>query len=135
MCTINVNTYYPIIAILPHCAAAARIIWNRSIEKDQLCYTTFIGDGDSKSYQQVVSMDPYPLVPIHKEESLAHVSKRIKKSLCWIKKSTKSHSYIQHKLPESKAEYVSSNFSTVILQNVANHLLTWLTDSQFSYPT
>ena len=115
--------------------AAARIIWNRSIEKHQLCYTTFIGDGGSKSYQQVVSMDPYPLVPIHKEECLAHVSKRIKKSLCWIKKSTKSHSYIQHKLPEPKAEYVSSNFSTVILQNVANHLLTWLTDSLFSYPT
>ena len=97
--------------------AAAKIIWNRSNEKHQLCYTTFIGDGDSKSYQQVVSMDPYPLNPIHKEECLAHFSKRIKISLCLIKKSTKAHSYIQHKLPEPKAEYVSSNFSTVILQN------------------
>ena len=96
---------------------AAKIIWNRSIDKHQLCYSTFIGDGDSKSYQQVVSMDPYPLVSIHKEECLAHVSKRLKKSLCRIKKSTKAHSYIQHKLPEPKAEYVSSNFSTVILQN------------------
>ena len=42
------------------------------------------------------------------------MSKRIKKSLCRIKKSTKAHIYIQHKLPEPKAEYVSSNFSTVI---------------------
>ena len=46
---------------------AAKIIWNRSIDKHQLCYSTFFGDGYSKSYQQVVSMDPYPLVPIHKE--------------------------------------------------------------------
>ena len=96
---------------------AARIIWNRSVEKHQLCYSTFIGDGDSKSYQQVVNMDPYPLVPIHKEECLAHVSKRVKKSLCRIKKSTKAHAYIQHKLPEPKAEYVSSNYSTVVLQH------------------
>ena len=96
---------------------ASKIIWNRSIDEHQLCYSTFIGDGDSKSYQQVVSMDSYPLVPIHKEECLAHVSKRIKKSLCRIKKSTKAHSYIVLNLPEPKAEYLSSNFSTVILQN------------------
>ena len=97
--------------------AAAKIIWDRSISKHQLCYTTFIGDGDSKSYQQVVTMDPYPLVPIHKEECLAHVSKRLKKTLCRIKKSTKTQINIQHKLPETKAEYVSSSFSTVNLQH------------------
>ena len=96
---------------------AARIIWSRSVEKHQLCYSTFIGDGDSKSYRQVVNMDPYPLVAIHKEECLAHVSKRVKKSLCRIKKSTKAHAYVQHRLPEPKAEYVSSNYSTVVLQH------------------
>ena len=62
-------------------------------------------------------MDPYPLVSIHKEECLAHVSKRLKKSICKIKKNTKAQNYIQHKLPEPKAEYLSSNFSTVILQH------------------
>ena len=61
-------------------------------------------------------MDAYPLVPIHKEECLAHVSKRIKKNLCKIKKNTKAHTYIQHRLTEPKADYVSSNYSTVILQ-------------------
>ena len=96
---------------------AAKIIWSRSISKRQLCYSTFIGDGDSKSYQQVVSMDHYPLVPIHKEECLAHVSKRVKKSLCRIKKNTKNKSYVQHKLPEPKAEYIASNYSTVVLQH------------------
>ena len=78
---------------------AAKIIWSRSTSKHQLYYSTFIGDGDSKSYQQVVTMDPYPLVPIHKEECLAHVSKRVKKSLCRIQKNTKNKSYVQHKLP------------------------------------
>ena len=29
-------------------------IWSRSVEKRKLCYTTFIGDGDSKSYQKYV---------------------------------------------------------------------------------
>ena len=96
---------------------AARIIWNRSVDKHQLCYSTFIGDGDSKSYQQVVNMDPYPLVQIHKEECLSHVSKRIKKTLCRINKSTKHRTYSQYKLVESKAEYVSSSFSTTILQH------------------
>ena len=42
---------------------------------------------------------------------------RIKKSLCMIKKGTKAHKYIQHELPEHKAEYISSDLSTVILQH------------------
>ena len=89
---------------------AAKIIWARSVEKHKLCYSTFIGDADAKSHQQVVSIDPYPLVHIHKEECLAHVSKRIKKNLCKIKKNTKAHTYIQHRLSELKADYVSSNY-------------------------
>ena len=96
---------------------AAKIIWSRSISKHQLCYSTFFGDGDSKSYQQVVTMDPYPLVPIHKEECIAHVSKRVKKSLCRIQKNTKNKSHVQHKLPYPKAEYIASNYSTVVLQH------------------
>ena len=111
---------------------ASRIIWNRSIDKHQLCYSTFIGDGDSKSYQQVVTMDPYPLVSIHKEECLAHVSKRLKKTLCKIQKNTKARTYIQLKLPEPKAEYISSNFSTVILQHRGKHLHKWLMDLIYS---
>ena len=96
---------------------AAKLIWSRSISKHQLCYSTFIGDGDSKSYQQGVIIDPCPLVPIHKEESIAHVSKRVKKSLCRIKKNTKNKSYVHHKLPKPKAEYIASNYSTVVLLN------------------
>ena len=73
-------------------------------------------DGDSKSFQEVCDMDPFNGVTIHKEECLAHVSKRLKKTLCKIKK-TKKQTYIQCKLTEPKAKYISSNYSTAVRQN------------------
>ena len=97
--------------------AAATLIWSRSIQRWKLCYTTFIGDGDSKSFQQVSDMNPNNDTPIRLEECLAHVSKRLKKALCTAKKNTKNHTYIQHKLTEPKAVYISSNDTTVILQH------------------
>ena len=96
---------------------AAKIIWGRSTEKRKLCYTTFIGDGESKSYNQVSNMNPYGTLPIHKEECLAHVSKRLKKTLCKIKKNTKKQSFVQTKLSDPKAVYISSKYSTVVVQN------------------
>ena len=45
---------------------------NRSVEKRKLCYTTFIGDGDSKSFQQVREMDPYARSIIERE----HIKQR-----------------------------------------------------------
>ena len=48
---------------------AARMIWERSILKRKLCYTTFIGEGDSKSYNQVSAMKPYEPVTINKESA------------------------------------------------------------------
>ena len=96
---------------------AAKIIWGRSTEKHKLCYTTFIGDADAKSYCQVSAINPYGSLPIHKEECLAHVSKRIKKRLCTVKKNTKNFSYGQCKLSEPKADYISSNNSTVVFQH------------------
>ena len=50
-------------------------------------------------------------------ECLTHVAKRIKKNLKKIKANTKIKTYIQPKLPEWKADYLASNYSTVILQN------------------
>ena len=54
---------------------------------------------------------------VQKEEFLTHVAKRLKKNLKKIKRNTKTDTYIQHKLPEWKADYIASNYSTVILQN------------------
>ena len=97
--------------------AAATLIWSRSVESRKLCYTTFIGDGDSKSYQQVSKMNPYDGALIRKEECLAHVSKRLKQTLRKKKKNTRNKTYVQHHLVEPKAEYISSNYSTVVRQH------------------
>ena len=82
--------------------AAAKLIWSRSIGTRTLCYTIFIGDGDSKSFQPACDLNLYD-TPVRKEECSGYVSKRLKKTLCKVKKNTKDHSYIQHKLPEPKA--------------------------------
>ncbi|KAI6652916.1 hypothetical protein LOD99_3993 [Oopsacas minuta] len=103
--------------------AAAKMIWSRSSEKRKLCSITFIGDGDSKSYSEILQLNPYDSIPIHKEECTTHVSKRLKKTLCKIKKNTANKSYVQCKLSEPKADYISSTYSAVIFQTGANQLL------------
>ena len=96
---------------------AAERIWGRSLEKNRLVYSVFVGDGDSKAFQHATRLDPYPLVKVRKEECLTHVAKRLKKNLKKIIPNTKTITYIQHKLPEWKADYIAANYSTVILQN------------------
>ena len=96
---------------------AAQRIWGRSLERNRLVYSVFVGDGNSKAFQRVTTLNPYPLVKVQKEECLTPVAKRLKKNLKEIEPSTKTKTYIQHKLPEWKADYIASNYSTVILQN------------------
>ena len=96
---------------------AAERIWGRSLQRNRLVYSVFVGHGDSKAFQPVTSLDPHPLVKVRKEECLTHVAKRLKKNLKKMKPNTKTKTYIQHKLPEWKADYIAANYSTVILQN------------------
>ena len=77
----------------------------------------FVGDGDSKAFQHVKTFDPYPLVKVRKEECLTHVAKRLNKNPKKMNPNTKTKTYIQHKLPEWKADYIAGKYSTVILQN------------------
>ena len=42
-------------------------LFSRSEEKHGLQYTTYIGDGDSKTYRRLMMDDPYNGVPIHKK--------------------------------------------------------------------
>ena len=48
-----------------------------SVIKRQLRYLTYIGDGDTKSYQNVVNANPYPGYEIVKAECVGHVQKRV----------------------------------------------------------
>lgn len=48
------------------------------MDKLSLMYTTYIGDGDSKSYSTISKMQPYgPLQFIEKEECTAQITKRM----------------------------------------------------------
>lgn len=57
------------------------------IEKRNLCYTTYIGDGDSSAYPSVVVADPYKGEKITKGECIGHVQKRVCKNLRDLRKS------------------------------------------------
>lgn len=54
------------------------MLFSRSLEKHKLRYVRFIGDGDSKSYNEVRRAQPYgPDVDVVKEECIGHVQKRM----------------------------------------------------------
>ena len=91
--------------------SAAVEIWKRSVLKDQLVYSTYVGDGDSSSFKNLFKSDPYGgIETIRMEEFLGHVQKRLKKLL------KKKHKSIQ-KLAASKVERVGQLFALVVVQN------------------
>ena len=51
--------------------------FKRSLVRNQLRYTTYIGDGDSSSYASVVEANPYPGIDNIKNECVGHVQKRV----------------------------------------------------------
>ena len=68
--------------------SGATRIFGRSIEKRGLRYTEYLGDGDSKGYDNVV--DIYPGKTVTKLECVGHVQKRVGSRLRNLKKVTKN---------------------------------------------
>ena len=60
-------------------AGIAVKVWNRSEEKHGLRYTKFVGDGDSKSFDNVCKSKPYGQTEIKKADCV--VQKRMGKGL------------------------------------------------------
>ena len=92
--------------------AIASNLWNRSVSRNKLVYSTCIGDGDSSSFKRLVLSDPYKegLENIRKEECLGHVQKRLKSHL---KKA--SHTY--QGIAKSKVQRVGQLYALVSVQN------------------
>lgn len=65
----------------PRMEAEAVKIFSRSVEKHNLRYTNYIGDGDSKAHATVRDCKVYGETEIHKEECIGHVQKRVGKNL------------------------------------------------------
>ena len=91
--------------------SAAIEIWKRSVDRNQLVYSTYVGDGDSSSLKNLCKSDPYEGVElVRKEECLGHVQKRLKKHL---KKKSISFS----KISAVKVERVGQLYALVVSQN------------------
>ena len=60
-----------------------------SMETRKLRYLTYIGDGDTKSFLNVVNADSYPGYTIKKSECVGHVQKRCGKKLLQFKSTCK----------------------------------------------
>ena len=85
-------------------------VW-RSIATHNLAYGTYIGDGDSSSFKNLLQSDPYDgQVPIRKEECIGHVQKRLKKRL-----NKKSPGLTR--LSRSKADRIAHLYALVIVQH------------------
>ncbi|GFO03882.1 hypothetical protein PoB_003038700 [Plakobranchus ocellatus] len=54
---------------------ASRVMWGRSMARN-LRYTTLISDGDSKTHNELLRVDPYPGTEVVKEECTNHVAER-----------------------------------------------------------
>ena len=53
-------------------------LFNRSVQKYNLCYKWYVGDGDSSSFSEVANARPYgDTVVIEKRECIGHVQKRM----------------------------------------------------------
>ena len=63
-------------------------MWLRSVANLKVRYTTFIGDGDSKAFANLVQIKPYDDgVTLTKHECVGHVQKRLGTALRKLKKS------------------------------------------------
>ena len=93
---------------------AAQRIWGRSLERNHLVYSVFVGEGDSKAFHYVASLNPYPLVKVRKEECLMHVAKRLKKNLKEIKPNRKTKTWCRWNRPSTSTTPATLTTFTII---------------------
>ena len=67
----------------------AKCLWPRSVEDHNLCYTSLLGDGDSKAVQALQDLSPYPGVDIFHEECVNHAHKCMGTALINLAKEKK----------------------------------------------
>ena len=65
----------------------AKRIWERSLQKNELRYTSFYGDGDSKIFSTI--KNTYPAITVQKIECAEHVQKGVGCHLRNLKKQEK----------------------------------------------
>lgn len=64
-------------------------MFQASQQKYGVKYTNYIGDGDSKTYSNIINANPYGDTPVHKKKCIGHVQKRMGSRLRQVKTKTK----------------------------------------------
>eukprot|EP00794_Sanderia_malayensis_P002423 gene2423-2792_t len=108
-------------------SAGAVMMFRRSIEKHQLRYTSYIGDGDSSSYGDVASSQPYGEgIQIEKKECIGHVQKRmasrcrgLRQSLKVVKLSDGKKINGKGRLTDKAINTMQNQYGMAIRQNIA----------------
>ena len=98
---------------------AAKRLWGCSVATTGLTYTGFLGDGDSKAYQAVVTMAPYgPNITIVKKECVIHAHKRMGTALLKLAKEQKLGGRGHGRLTKEKAIRPQHYYRYTITQDV-----------------
>ena len=103
-------------------------MFSRSVALFNLRYLFYIGDGDSKSYEEINKLNPYPGHQIKKGECVGHVQKRVGSRLRSIKRDYKKKKLSDGKgisggkgrLTEKVMNTLQNHFGMAIRQNTSN---------------
>lgn len=100
-------------------AAGTVMCFSRSVDNRQLRYLKYIGDGDSKSYNEVVATNPYPGHTVEKLECVGHIQKRVGTRLRKLKTADKTLSG-KGKLTDKIINKLQNYFGLAIRQNAGS---------------
>lgn len=105
-------------------AAAAEILWKRSIDFANFRYTTMLSDGDAKTFSHLQNLKVYGNeVNIQKEECINHIAKRLGKGLLsvvneWKKKNVTLGGKKHGSLTESAIARLQIYYRSAITKNI-----------------
>lgn len=95
-------------------------IFHRSMEKHNVAYTKYLGDGDSRAFLKVAESLPYgPKKLVQKLECVAHIQRRMQYGLAKTKSNDKSLGG-KGKLTDARILKVQTFFGLAIRRNVGD---------------
>lgn len=99
---------------------AAKIMWQRSVEKFRFRYVEMLSDGDSTAYKAVCDMAPYGAQTVNKLECINHAHKRMGTALRKLAKEERLGGRGVGRLTENKCDSLQNFYRGAILDNLPN---------------
>ncbi len=89
----------------------------------KLKYTRYLGDGDSKSYKSLTSLDPplYDNKPVTKLECVGHIQKRMGRKLSSLVKNSKSKVFLDINGKRSKGLGGKNKLTKTAIHKIQGH--------------